>query len=248
MRRELEYVVTTPEQVYFRYELAGPVERACAWLVDAGCLLALLLAVVSALAAGGALVVPLIYVGMFLVQWGYFLFFEWRWNGATPGKRLMGLRVIQESGVRCSTERLVLRNFLRVVDALPFLYVVGGLCTLVTRRGQRIGDLAAGTLVVRVPRPAAPEALAEIRTRHNSLRQDPQARAGIRQRLSPREAEVVLELALRRELLEQHARLELFARCAAYLRGRLRLAGHERLPDERLVLNVAAVLLEERAL
>ena len=93
--------------------------------------------------------------------------------------------------MRCSTERLVLRNFLRVVDALPFLYVVGGLCTLVTRRGQRVGDLAAGTLVVRVPRPAAPEALAEIRTRHNSLRQDPQARAGIRQRLSPREAEVL---------------------------------------------------------
>ena len=248
MRRDREYVVTTPEQVFFRYELAGPVERACAWLVDAGCLVAVLLAVASALASGGALVVPLVYVATFLVQWGYFLFFEWRWNGATPGKRLMGLRVIQESGVRCSTERLVLRNFLRVVDALPFLYVLGGLCTLVTRRGQRVGDLAAGTLVVRVPRPAAPEALAEIRTRHNSLRQDPQARAGIRQRLSPREAEVVLELALRRELLEQHARLELFARCAAYLRGRLRLAGHERLPDERLVLNVAAVLLEERAL
>lgn len=248
MKRERDYVVTTPEQVFFHYELAGPVERACAWLVDAGCLIAALIAVGAALSAGGALVLPLAYVASFLIQWGYFVFFEWRWNGATPGKRLLGLRVIQESGVRCTPERLVLRNFLRVVDGLPLLYALGGLVSLLTRRGQRIGDLAAGTLVVRVPRPAAPEALAEIRTRHNSLRQDPQARARIRQRLSPREAELVIELALRRELLQGPAKLELFARSAAYLRERLRLAGHERLPDERLMLNVAAVLLEERAL
>src|SRR5262249_58889499 len=109
-------------------------------------------------------------------------------------------------------------------------------------------DLAAGRLLVRVPKPPSPRALADLRTRFNSLRDDPAARGRIRERLSPREVELVTGLALRRDLLGRQARLELFARTAAYLRRRLRLAGHEGLPDERLVLNVAAVVLEEREL
>jgi uncharacterized RDD family membrane protein YckC len=241
-------VVRTPENVFFRYELTGPVERAFAYLFDAMLMGALLLGAAMALGRLGRLGLPLVFVAFFLIQWGYFLFFEWRQNGSTPGKRLFGIRVIQEAGVRCSLERLVLRNFLRVVDALPFLYGLGAVLVLLTRNGQRLGDLAAGTLLVRVPKPPPPQALAEIRTRWNSLREDAAARARIRERLAPREVELVTGLALRRDLLGKEARLDLFARTAAYLRRRLRLAGHEGLPDERLVLNVAAVVLEEREL
>ena len=113
------FVVRTPEQVFFRYELAGPVERLLAYLVDVGCMLALM--ATGAWSMGGFLGPAVFFVFVFLVQWGYFLWFEWRWNGATPGKRLLGIRVIQMGGVQCSFERLVLRNFLRVVDSLPFL-------------------------------------------------------------------------------------------------------------------------------
>jgi uncharacterized RDD family membrane protein YckC len=243
-----EYVVRTPEQVFFRYELAGPVERMCAWLLDSVVLIGLVSLAASTLAPAGALGAPLLYIAFFLIQWGYFLFFEWRWNGATPGKRALGIRVIQTAGVHCTPERVVLRNFLRVVDSLPMLYVLGGLISLFTRHGQRIGDLAAGTLVVRVPQAPPPAAVAEIRTRFNSLKDDAAARARIRQVLAPREAELVVGLALRRELLAREARLLLFERTAAYLRQRLRLAGHDGLPDERLVLDVAAVLLAERVL
>jgi uncharacterized RDD family membrane protein YckC len=242
------FVVRTPEQVEFGYELAGPVERASAWLLDVGCMSLLMGVLSSGLAAAGAFGAPLMYVGVFLIQWGYFVFFEWRWNGSTPGKRALGLRVVQASGVRCSFERVVLRNFLRVVDALPLLYVLGGALILGTRRGQRLGDMAAGTVCVRVPRAAPPAALGEVRTRFNSLRDDAAARARIRQALSPAEAELVTSLALRRDLMEGPARLLLFERTAAWLRRRLRLVGHDGLPDERLVLNVAAVLLEERVL
>ncbi len=240
------FVVRTPENVFFRYELTGPVERVFAYLFDVALMGALLLAAASVLGRLGRLGTPLVFVAFFLIQWGYFLFFEWRHHGSTPGKRLFGIRVIQVAGVRCSLERLALRNFLRVVDALPFLYGLGGLCALLTRNGQRLGDLAAGTLLVRVPKPPPPRALADIRTRFNSLRDDAAARTRIRERLAPREVELVTGLALRRDLLEKQARLELFARAAAYLRRRLRLGGHEGLPDERLVLNVAAVVLEER--
>jgi uncharacterized RDD family membrane protein YckC len=242
------FVVRTPESVFFRYELTGPVERAFAYLFDAALMAALFVATILVLGRLGRLGLPLVFVAFFLIQWGYFLFFEWRQNGTTPGKRLFGIRVIQALGVRCTLERLVLRNFLRVVDSLPFLYGLGGLIALATPHGQRLGDLAAGTLLVRVPKPPSPRAFADLRTRFNSLRDDPSARARIRERLSPREVELVTGLALRRGLLARHARLELFAQTAAYLRRRLRLAGHEGLPDERLVLNVAAVVLEEREL
>lgn len=248
MTRARQYVVRTPEQVFFRYELAGPVERLCAWLLDTVVLIGLMIGVASALAPAGGFGAPLLYVCFFLIQWGYFLFFEWRWNGSTPGKRVLGIRVIQTAGVHCTLERVVLRNFLRVVDGLPLFYALGGSIALLTRNGQRIGDLAAGTLVVRVPQAPPPQAVAEIRTRYNSLKDDAAARARIRQALSPREAELLIGLALRRELLERDARLQLFARSAAYLRQRLRLDGHAGLPDERLVLNVAAVLLAERVL
>jgi len=242
------FVVRTPEQVFFRYDLAGPVERVMAFLVDSLAMGGLMIAAAWLTAGAGRFGLPLLFVAFFLIQWGYFLFFEWRWNGSTPGKRLFGLRVIQDRGVRCSFERLVLRNFLRVVDSQPFLYGLGGLVMVAHPQGRRLGDLAAGTLVVRVPAAPPPRAVAEIRTRFNSLREDPAARARVRQLLSPRESELVVDLALRRELLEERARFALFARAAAYLRRRLRLAGHDNLPDERLVLNVAAVVLAERVL
>jgi uncharacterized RDD family membrane protein YckC len=248
VNRDRTFVVRTPEQVFFRYDLAGPVERVCAYLLDVACMAGLILMVSWALFGAGRFGAPLAYVAFFLIQWGYFLFFEWRWNGATPGKRLFGIRVIQTAGVRCTFERLVLRNFLRVVDSLPFLYGLGMAVVLVTPRGQRLGDLAAGTVCVRVPRPAPPSVVAEIQTRHNSLREDAVARTRIRQALAPRESEVVIALALRRDLLDRQPRQDLFRRTASYLRRRLRLTGHDGLADERLVLNVASVLLEEKVL
>jgi uncharacterized RDD family membrane protein YckC len=240
------FVVRTPEQVFFRYELAGPVERLSAYLVDVACMAALI--VTGAGAMSGFLGPALFYVFLFLVQWGYFLWFEWRWNGSTPGKRLLGIRVIQMGGVQCSFERLVLRNFLRVVDSLPLLYALGGTVMLFSRHGRRLGDLAAGTVCVRVPRALPPTAVAEIRTRFNSIRDDAVARGRVRQVLTPRESELVVALALRREVLEGPARAELFRSTAEYLRRRLRLAAHAGLPDERLVLNVASVALEEKVL
>lgn len=241
------HIVRTPEQVEFRYELAGPVERMAAWLVDFLCMVGFVGALFWALSKAGEWAAPLQYMGIFAVQCGYFLWFEWRWHGATPGKRMMGIRVIQGSGVRCSLERLALRNFLRMVDFLPFLYALGGVSMLLSRSGVRIGDLAAGTVCVRVPAAPPPSAVAEITRRFNSLRDDAAVRGRIRQSLRAEEARVVTTLALRRDLLEAGARTDLFARCAAYLRRRLRLDDrHAGLPDESLVLNVGAVLLDEK--
>ncbi len=93
---------------------------------------------------------------LFLFNWGYFTLFEAFWNGRTPGKRVARVRVIQRSGRSISLLESMARNLVRYVDQLPFFYAVGVITMFVTRQHQRLGDLAAGTLVVRDRDPDAP--------------------------------------------------------------------------------------------
>jgi len=91
-----------------------------------------------------------IYVFLiFLFNWGYFTLFEAFWNGRTPGKRVARIRVIQRSGRAIGLFESMARNFIRYIDQIPFFYAVGAIAIFVTRDHQRLGDLAAGTLVVR---------------------------------------------------------------------------------------------------
>ena len=74
---------------------------------------------------------------------------EWVWRGQTVGKRLMGLRVVDARGLRLEPSQVIVRNLMRLLDALPALYLVGGIACVFSRHRQRLGDLAAGTVVVR---------------------------------------------------------------------------------------------------
>ena len=85
----------------------------------------------------------------FLLNWGYFTLFEAFWNGRTPGKKVAKIRVIQRSGRPIGFFESLARNLVRYVDQIPFFYAVGVITMFVTRQHQRLGDLAAGTLVVR---------------------------------------------------------------------------------------------------
>lgn len=93
--------------------------------------------------------VALFTFALFLLNWGYFTLFEAFANGRTPGKRIVRIRVIQRSGRAIGLFESMARNFVRYIDQIPFFYAVGVVCMFVTRQHQRLGDLAAGTLVVR---------------------------------------------------------------------------------------------------
>jgi len=93
--------------------------------------------------------VAIYLIALFLLNWGYFTLFEAFWNGRTPGKRIARIRVIQQSGRAIGLFESMARNFIRYVDQIPFFYAVGVIVVFATRRHQRLGDLAAGTLVVR---------------------------------------------------------------------------------------------------
>ena len=90
----------------------------------------------------------------FIIQWGYFLVFEWLWQGQTPGKRLVGIRVIAWRGTAITFVQAAVRNLVRFADFLPVCNLVGFLVALTNREHRRLGDLAAGTLVVYLERKA----------------------------------------------------------------------------------------------
>jgi uncharacterized RDD family membrane protein YckC len=136
-----------PEGVLLDYRLAGPVVRACAWAIDTairGVIYVVLMLVMSLL---GGMGMALMLIGFFLIEWFYPVVFEMR-DGATPGKKAMGIQVIQDNGTPVTPSASVIRNFLRTADFLPFLYATGLLTMLANREFKRLGDLAAGTLVV----------------------------------------------------------------------------------------------------
>ncbi|MGH9605478.1 MAG: RDD family protein [Terracidiphilus sp.] len=152
--------IDTPELVSIELPLAGIGSRFIALLVDyliwfAGAFVLglLFVAVVSSVGAFSRISAQwVVAVGIFLVflvNWGYFTLFEAFWNGQTPGKRVAHIRVIQRSGRAIGLFESMARNLVRYVDQFPGFYAVGVIAMFVTKQHQRLGDLAAGTLVVR---------------------------------------------------------------------------------------------------
>jgi len=147
--------VATPEGVTLEITLAGVGSRFAAGLVDQilkfallGALL-LLQQVLAGGAGGSGAALAGVLVAVFLVQFGYDVLFETLGSGRTPGKRWTGLRVVKAGGGPVGFLASALRNILRIVDSLPGFYLVGILAVLFTKKNQRLGDLAAGTIVVR---------------------------------------------------------------------------------------------------
>jgi uncharacterized RDD family membrane protein YckC len=168
---------------------------------------------------------------------------EWRWRGQTVGKRLFGLRVVDARGLRLEPSQVVVRNLMRFLDALPLLYLVGGVACVLNRHRQRLGDVAAGTVVVRAERLAQPDLDQLLGAKYNSLAQYRHLAARLRQKVTPEVAAVALEALLRRDELEPASRLALFAELAAHFRELVPYPPEvaEQLSDEQYVRNVAEV-------
>jgi uncharacterized RDD family membrane protein YckC len=140
--------VATPEGIELTLRLAGPVPRALAWSIDFLIRAAAVMLVGMLASRFGTAGVGVILIFAFFVEWLLPAWFEAAWNGQTPGKRAMGLAVLNDDGTPVRWPAAMTRNLLRAADFLPFLYGVGLLCMLMNRDFKRLGDLAAGTVVV----------------------------------------------------------------------------------------------------
>jgi uncharacterized RDD family membrane protein YckC len=259
------HTVLTPEYVEFNFVLAGLMSRFLALLVDtvlslvityALFLLVLLISLLvsaGSAAVGGAAVgeqlfglgVAAQFVIWFLIDWGYMVLLETVWSGQTVGKKMLGLRVIQDTGVRVGVYQSLLRNLVRPLDKLPIFYLVGGVAALFSNTQQRLGDLLAGTIVVRERRLKIPAQL-ERPDGDTSLLADPDFRARVA-KLSAEEETLLFSAALRREELGMEARLNLFATLARRLEEDLGFTKPGHLSDEKLVLLVSAALAAKNA-
>jgi uncharacterized RDD family membrane protein YckC len=240
------HAIITPENVRFEFELAGVASRALAFVLDALLMAALIagaLIVVNllGLVLGGA-AAAVYFVLAFAVQWGYGALCEWRWAGQTPGKRVAGIAVLQLTGTRITLLQAVVRNLVKIVDIMPALYLTGGLCALLDPSGRRLGDLAAGTVVVRQRRSARPSAVVAPVDRYNSFIHDPLV-VHASTRIAAAERDVMVGLALRRENLPLPVRYALFNRLARHLESRTGIERPDYFSDERFVLNLTAIVL-----
>jgi uncharacterized RDD family membrane protein YckC len=247
--------VITSEKVPFSYRVAGLGTRLLAWLLDLG-IIAFLCFVVLVIGLAWETVrsgigLGVLFLGLFVVQWCYFLIFEWLWQGQTPGKWIVGIRVIQWQGTSITLSQAAVRNIVRVVDGLPLmsitplLYGVGFLVAACNRAQRRLGDLAAGTIVVfldQKPRPVrAVLEQSDAAQRH---------RTQVRQRLDQldrAQKQTILDLCLRGDQLRVRDRARLFTRLAQYFRAEHELAPDEYESDEKFVRQLASVMTSEPA-
>jgi hypothetical protein len=185
-------------------------------------------------------------ISYFFVSIGYGILCEWHYKGQTLGKRLMSVRVMDIQGLRLQFSQIVIRNLLRFIDSLPMCYLVGGLSCLLSPKSQRLGDLAANTIVIREPKIPRPDLEQLLPPKYNSLRDYPHLVARLRQRTSPLEANIALQALLRRDELDPDARVELFAQIAAHFKKIIPFPQEvsDGITDEQFARNVVGALMQ----
>jgi uncharacterized RDD family membrane protein YckC len=234
--------VRTPESIAFSYELAGLGSRFLALVIDMllqfGVLAVLAVGVVLAatriepakhLASGAekladGIAVALVVLAVFAIFFGYFIIFEAFWSGQTPGKRVLGVRVVRDGGYPIDFGAALVRNLVRVGELSLGFYAFSAISMLVSPENKRLGDLAAGTIVVRDARLAMPAALMkEAEPQYSPTRY-----------LSGDERSLIRRFLDRRDALTPERRRELAAQLAERVRERVP-ADLQRLEDEPLL-------------
>ena len=240
--------ITTPEGITFALLLAGPMARFLAWVIDFACILVIVMALNMGIQLTALLSVDFAQaatiISYFLVSIGYGIVCEWHYKGQTIGKRLLSMRVMDVQGLRLQFSQIVIRNLLRFIDTLPVCYLVGGLSCLLSTKSQRLGDLAANTIVIREPKISRPDVEQLLSHKYNSLRAHPRLMARLRQHTSPREADIALQALLRRDELDPLSRVELFTEIADHYKKIISFPQEatDGITEEQFVRNVVDVL------
>jgi uncharacterized RDD family membrane protein YckC len=248
MNRGASLAIQTPEGIVFHLDLAGPVTRFLAVCIDAGLVIVLTTLINTLLIAVRILswdiATAMMFLSYFIISIGYPIFTEWGWRGQTVGKRVLQLRVIDAQGLRLQFSQIVIRNLLRAVDFLPLFYLLGGIVSFLNRRMQRLGDIAANTLVVRNPKISQPDLSQVLAGKYNSFREFPHLAARLRQRVSLSEAALAVQALLRRDQLESSARFELFQQMAEHMKTLVPFPQEatDGLTDEQYMRNVVDIL------
>jgi len=221
--------IVTPENIRIEYELAGLASRGGAAVIDfllQGLLVALVLGVRLLLTEyhqwpGTSWANALLVIAGFILWYGYYVYFEAAWNGQTPGKRYARMRTVREGGMPIDLASAAIRNLVRMVDMLPAAYLIGMISVISSSKNKRLGDYAAGTLVVK----ERGEWMQDIASRERQPEQTVQSPESDRVRnielLTPEDFDAVKRFVERKAELQENVREQLAARMAAPLMTKL---------------------------
>jgi uncharacterized RDD family membrane protein YckC len=246
--RTRQLTIQTPEGIRFSLKLAGPFARLMALIIDKFVVITIsgiltfifrLLSIVSEDFFGAVLAIT-----AFLLSFGYPIGFEWGMRGQTIGKKILRIRVMDEQNLRLTFSQIVIRNLLRVVDVLPAFYMVGGLACVWTQHAQRLGDLVANTVVVEHPKISEPDLTEALPDKYNSFRDHPHLAARLRATVTPVEAGLALQALLRRNELDDDARLNVFSELKQRFASKVRFPADlvDDISDEQYTRNVIDIL------
>lgn len=238
-------VIVTPEGISLPLALAGPGSRFIALFIDT-----LFISVIAGAIArvSGILSIfspefkmAFVMIAGLVTGWVYFITFEWRFRGQTPGKRLFRLRVIDKDGFQLKPEQIVLRNLFRTIDTLPLFYLLGGLVCMFSKKYQRTGDMIAATVVI-YDRHFIPPRTEQISPdKFNSFYQYPHLISRARQQITPAESAMLLKALLRRDRLIPGRRVSLYGELAGYFKSIVMFPG-ENISDEQYLRNLLGIL------
>ena len=236
-----DYLISTPENVDLHLELAGLGNRVWAAFIDHSIIGAALAVIIAGCLAVGFTIdktglpsdtknmayfclLGIAFLIMFVVNFGYFIIFEGTWQGQTPGKRVAGIRVIETNGQPVGWAAVFIRNLLRIVDELPGLYP-GILPMVIDKNERRLGDFAAGTLVIRERVPHLGTAALLV---VGEPTEQPIFDVG---QISPDEYNMIINYLKRRELLQLPERQRLAADMAAHFKQKLDMTDDHESPE-----------------
>lgn len=244
--------VRTPESIAFTYQLAGLGSRFLAYAIDLLLQIGIVLAIFGGIAIIGArlpadsgsglgkgsdpslekiaagLIIAMVVVLFFTIFFGYFIAFETFWNGQTPGKKALGIRVVRDGGYGNDFGAALIRNLIRVGEMALGFYLMSAISMLISRENKRLGDWAAGTIVVRDERVALAPQLLE------KLKQQAEPAYASTMYLTGEERALIKRFLDRRGALTQQRRFELAAALASRVRSRVP-PDLARLDDESLL-------------
>lgn len=225
-----DYLISTPENVDLHLELAGLGNRIEACLIDSlltwaiVLLLAIFCALVSGAVAMSALpekikvavsysIVAVALLCLLGILFGYYIFFEGLWHGQTPGKKIARIRVIEQAGQPVRWPGVIIRNLIRPVDM--GLMLIGLISMMIDSRERRLGDLAAGTLVIRERRPS------ELNGDPKISVAPPEREMVDIGRITPQQYDILVSFLSRREMLSSRERPRLAVKLAQHFRKQL---------------------------
>ncbi len=241
-------IIETPEGIEFSLRLAGPVIRCLAWIIDLACIGVLTKLLNTLMNLVSIVNTDLAYAGTifmyFVISIGYGIVLEFFWRGQTIGKHIFRLKVMDIQGLNLQLHQVIIRNLLRFVDSLPVFYLIGGMSCLISRYSQRLGDVAANTIVVWNHETFKLNLEQLMPDKYNSFHNYPHLEARLRQQTSPQEAAIALKALVRRNDLAPQARVRLFREIAEYFRDVVEFPQEvvDGISDEQYIRNVVDVL------